>query len=290
MRHAPWVRVTAYDNADDFWLAAGPLLSADPVENTVLVTVLSRLLRGLVYGPDPAIMLAMHEGTQLTGVALATPPYPLSVGAVPESAAPAVVEHLLVEDQSVSGASGLRPRVEAFARAWAEATGDTVKVNRDERLYRLDRLVPPVGVPGWARLATGADIPLLARWRQEFAEEALGDEYVPVDFADQSRNSLSAGSANMLWIVDDTAVALAVAGRPQQHMSRVGPVYTPAHLRGRGYGSAVTAAVSRWALDEQARHVVLFTDLANPTSNSIYQQIGYRPASDHLNVAFVPAR
>jgi predicted GNAT family acetyltransferase len=61
---------------------------------------------------------------------------------------------------------------------------------------------------------------------------------------------------------------------------RVAPVYTPAHLRGRGYAGAVTAEVSRAALAAGAAEVLLFTDLANPTSNALYQRIGYRAVAD----------
>jgi predicted GNAT family acetyltransferase len=61
---------------------------------------------------------------------------------------------------------------------------------------------------------------------------------------------------------------------------RVAPVYTPSHLRGRGYAGAVTAEVSRAALASGADEVLLFTDLANPTSNALYQRIGYRPVAD----------
>ena len=64
------------------------------------------------------------------------------------------------------------------------------------------------------------------------------------------------------------------------------PVYTPPEHRGTGYGSAVTAAVSQHALDAGARDVILFTDLANPTSNSIYQKIGYRPVYDSTELEF----
>jgi predicted GNAT family acetyltransferase len=67
-------------------------------------------------------------------------------------------------------------------------------------------------------------------------------------------------------------VSLAAVSPPAVGVARVGPAYTPAHWRRHGYGAAATAATS-------ADHVVLYTDLANPTSNSIYQAIGYR--SDH---------
>lgn len=69
-------------------------------------------------------------------------------------------------------------------------------------------------------------------------------------------------------------------------MSRIGPVYTPTDQRGRGYASAVTAAASAHALAQGAAEVLLYTDLANPTSNSIYQQIGYRPVEDCLTLDF----
>jgi predicted GNAT family acetyltransferase len=69
-------------------------------------------------------------------------------------------------------------------------------------------------------------------------------------------------------------------------MVRVGPVYTPPQSRGRGYGTAVTAAVSQQALRAGAEDVLLYTDLANPGSNSIYQRIGYRPVEDRVVLTF----
>jgi predicted GNAT family acetyltransferase len=69
-------------------------------------------------------------------------------------------------------------------------------------------------------------------------------------------------------------------------MIRVGPVYTPPGLRHRGYAGAVTAAVSQAALDAGAAEVLLFTDLANPTSNSLYQNLGYQPVEDRVVLSF----
>lgn len=102
--------------------------------------------------------------------------------------------------------------------------------------------------------------------------------------AQQVQASLAMGNGQLLWRVAGVPVAFAAVGR------RIGPVYTPAELRGRGYGSAVTAAAARWALDRGAEHVVLFTDLANPVSNSIYQRLGFRAVCDALEVGFRPVR
>lgn len=100
------------------------------------------------------------------------------------------------------------------------------------------------------------------------------------------RRSLALGNWHFFWERDGRTVAYSAVGKPINGMSRVGPVYTPPEERGNGYGTAVTAAVSQWALDAGAENVVLFTDLANPTSNAIYQRIGYRPAYDHTELEF----
>jgi predicted GNAT family acetyltransferase len=90
-----------------------------------------------------------------------------------------------------------------------------------------------------------------------------------------------------LWETPDaTAVAMAGVTPLIAGQVRVAPVYTPAHLRGRGYAGAVTAEVSRAALASGAHEVLLFTDLANPTSNGLYQRIGYRPVSDFATYGF----
>ena len=62
--------------------------------------------------------------------------------------------------------------------------------------------------------------------------------------------------------------------------TRIGPVYTPPSERGHGYASALVAAASQAQLDEGLAFCFLFTDLANPTSNHIYQAIGYEPVTD----------
>jgi hypothetical protein len=264
---------------------AAPLYGADPVRHTVAVTVLAREAAGHGYGGVGPLMLSIHEGARLAGAALRTPPYPLIVSGVPPVHAAAAAEAVLCADRDLVGASGPRPEAEAFALAWQELTGDTVREVMAQRLYRLDTLTPPA-VAGSARLAGEADLPLLARWRYAFAVEATGELRDPDGPEESSRRSLAAGNGDLLWEAGGRPVAWAAASAPVAGMSRIGPVYTPADLRGHGYGSAVTAAASSWARHSGADHVVLFTDLANPVSNAIYQRIGYRPALDAVEFGF----
>lgn len=158
------------------------------------------------------------------------------------------------------------------------------------RLFRLDTLVPPEGVSGTAHLAGPADLDLVADWMRDFHAEAAPES--PSPEPEKLRGPLERPGelrALLLWLDRGEPVALAGASAPIEAMSRIGPVYTPPDRRGRGYGSAVTSAATRWALDAGARHVVLFTDLANPISNDIYPRLGYRPVHDAVQLA-LPAR
>jgi predicted GNAT family acetyltransferase len=83
-----------------------------------------------------------------------------------------------------------------------------------------------------------------------------------------------------------TPVCLVATGGRTPNGIRIGPVYTPPGRRGRGYASALTAAVSTVRLGSGARVCFLYTDLANPTSNRIYQNVGYEPVCDAAEFRF----
>ncbi|HEX4721852.1 MAG TPA: GNAT family N-acetyltransferase, partial [Pseudonocardiaceae bacterium] len=226
------------------------------------------------------------------------PPLAIVLGAVPSEATVAIADHLVSEHIELPGVTGIRSAVEAFTAAWTDRTGDEHEIKSRERLYRLGEeagqaeaaLTPPTNVPGEAVEGTESDVELLTSWRRAAAQEIFHRpaRLTPVEVSRMVRGSVAMGNGQILWQVDGHPVAMAIVGLPREGMSRIGPVYTPRELRGHGYGSAVTAAAARWALDRDADHVVLFTDLANPVSNSIYQRIGFRPVADALSVDFRP--
>jgi predicted GNAT family acetyltransferase len=118
-------------------------------------------------------------------------------------------------------------------------------------------------------------------WLDAFAAEALPHEGPDLDNADWlERRLVDPDGELLLWIDEGTPVSLAAAGGATPSGLRVGPVYTPPQRRGRGYASAVTAAVSAGALARGWEYCFLFTDLANPTSNRIYRRLGYEPVCD----------
>jgi uncharacterized protein len=142
----------------------------------------------------------------------------------------------------------------------------------------LRQVAAPTGVPGHMRTASPDELPLLVEWMVGFNLDA----HLQADDRAAIAESLTARiAANEIWLWDDGGpVSLVGTGRHTTHGMAIGPVYTPREYRNRGYASACTAALSQRLLDEGWEFCCLFTDLANPTSNSIYQRIGYRPICD----------
>jgi predicted GNAT family acetyltransferase len=271
--------VRVVSDLTEFEAGAGALYAADPIRNTIPLTALGMAGRS---GRRP-VLLTVHDGPELVGAVLRTPPYPFILNELPAAAVDAAVTALRDVDPDAPGVVGPREVAEAFADTWTAHTGASWKVARETRLYRLGDLTPP-DTTGTARVATADDLAVLVPWLDAFRRETHGPE--DVDPVEHLRLAHAGGDGSVLWELDGVPVSWAKATAPRHGMSRVAPVYTPPEHRGHGYGSAVTAAASRWALDQGVTAVLLFTDLANPTTNSIYQKIGYRPVLDTVELAF----
>ncbi|MFD4639828.1 GNAT family N-acetyltransferase [Lentzea sp. NPDC058436] len=248
-------------------------LTADPVRNTVALTSLDRIRRSPAT-EEPPVLITFQDQGEVIGSLVRTPPWPWQAADLPAAAAEFAAGLAARIDPDAPGVTGPRERSEAFATA----TGKNFKESLATRQYRLTALVPP-SVDGTSRLATEDDVELLAAWREAFLAEAV-PEAPAAPAAEAMRTSLRLGQGHALWEINGTPVAWAVASRPQAGMTRIGPVYTPPEHRRHGYGAAVSAVASQWALDQGAAEVLLFADLTNPTSNSIYQRIGYEPLDD----------
>ena len=258
------MEVRLHHRVDEFREIAEPLYRRDPVVHTIELT----LLRAGTFPEDSLLLTVWNDGAPV-GAALQTPPYPLVCNAIPANAMDEVAADLAVWRPELMGVGGLRPRAVAFADAWHAITGRTGMTSSEERLYRLGTLRAPTAVRGAPRDATDDDRRLLVGWVERFVETAsqVGDQFV-------------------LWDVDGTPVSMAMLRAPAANVSRIGPVFTPLTHRGRGYGSAVTAAAADLAHRSGTPNVVLFADLANPVSNAIYQRIGFEPVVDSLRIDF----
>ncbi len=209
--------------------------------------------------------------------------------AISNTAEPAAL-HVIADDLLRTGRplpDVLAPKAVAlaFAEHWRALTGRAFHLEVAERVFCLEQVNPVRGVSGQLRPVTLVDRDLLVEWIHAFTIEALRE-------ADRARVERSVDLSfqsslrrTYLW-EDGQPVSLVGCGGKTPNGIRIGPVYTPPDLRGRGYASACVAAVSQLLLDEGRKYCFLFTDLSNPTSNHIYQQIGYQPVADMDKYAF----
>ncbi|MER6196532.1 GNAT family N-acetyltransferase [Streptomyces sp. NPDC001586] len=262
--------------------AAHPAVAARPVSDTLMLTVTDALKRrgSDAYGAGAPFFgwWTGADGTVAGGL-LCTPPFPMVLGVVPAEAVRALGAALSAEPllAGIGAFNARRPDAEALASAWGRPT----RITEELRLYRLADLVAPDPAPaGRSRPATVADLPLLLEWAEAFREETGGHGNVSEAAL---RDRVSYGGA-VLWEHEGAPVSLAGFSRPICSASRIGPVYTPPALRGRGYAAGVTHAATRAAHAAGAAEVLLFTDLANPTSNGVYQRLGYTPVEDRAEV------
>ncbi|MFI5520283.1 GNAT family N-acetyltransferase [Streptomyces platensis] len=271
--------------------AAGAFLRSRPTAHTVLLSVASRLraLGADAYGDDaPLFGWWRPDGRAAVGAAFVwTPPRPVLLSPMPDEAAGPLVAALAAEGVRVPGVNGRRAVAEAVAAAWQRRHGGPVTLTGRRRLYRLGELTPPAPAPpGTARPATPADRELLLDWFTAFAAETGGSP--PRDA--RAVDDRIAGGRCLLWETAGRPVSLAGRTPTLSGMTRITPVYTPPELRGRGYAGAATAAISGAARESGGPELLLFTDLTNPTSNALYQRLGYRPVEDHLVMEFGTGR
>ncbi|OBK70650.1 GNAT family N-acetyltransferase [Mycobacterium sp. 1274761.0] len=277
------MEVRLHGTVDDFRDVAVPIYRRDPVSATVELMVLSDRM----VDRNPAPLLAtVWNGASAVGAAFQTLRSPLLCAGVPEPVVGTVVTELAERCPDLNGVHGPVGTTTAFAEGWCALTGSFATVRNNERLHRLDALLPPTSVAGSPRHADAADQNLINLWFNGFRAEALG---LPVDADVDRRNVRTAKGPPdeiVLWTLDGMPVSMAGVRSPVADVSRIGPVYTPPDRRGQGYGAAVTAAATQWALSRGATDVVLFTDVTKPAVNAVYQRIGFRPVTDFLRIDF----
>jgi predicted GNAT family acetyltransferase len=274
------MRVSLHAGVGRFLAAAECFMREDPFSSNVIAVIAGRIAAGTQPDIDNYLWATMDNGDgRVIGVAMQTPPHALFVSRMPAEAAATLAGALADTGRDLPGVNGAVSSAAAFAQAWNARTGHASKVVTTMRMYRLGELVRPTDVPGTAALAAAPrDIGLVAEWFAAFHDEAR--PHAPAeDWRVSAERRIGPGQVH-LWRDGGASVALAAVSAPAAGVARVGPVYTPPGLRRRGYGAAVTAEATAAAMTGGAEHLVLYTDLANPTSNSIYQAIGYRPDHD----------
>ena len=277
------MQLQRFDTPQAFYHHAQSYLLQHEAEHNLLLGILHTLQHHPDHYTQPPYLVIVEEAENIIAVALQTPPHKLVLSKVTELAA---IE-LIAQDahrhfHALPGVSGLIPEVQAFIEVWQTLTGQPAQLDMEMRIHQLTEVQPLPVVNGRLRPATAADRPLLLEWFSAFITEAIAsfgaNAEKLVDGALQKQSLY-------LW-EDSVPVSFAGGNLASSSAVRIGPVYTPPEFRRQGYATACVAALTQQLLDRGYERCFLFTDLANPTSNHIYQTIGYRPVCDWHDYSF----
>lgn len=283
MRDTVSMRVTTFSDARAFLTAATPLLDVEPITANVIGSVTERLASDAPVADNLWATVADSDD-RLVGAAMLNVPWNLFLTRMPTHAAIAIANRLRADAITLPGVTGERDATEAFATHWADRHGMAATTLVDERAHRLGILTPPMNVPGYARLAAPGDTTEIVSWLRAFREEAMPQD--PAEDAMEIATRMIDQAELWLWEHDGRRVSMVGCRRPAAGAARIGPVYTPPDLRGRGYAGGTTAAAAAAALEAGAAHVMLYTDLSNPTSNALYARLGFIPDHEAVQIRF----
>ena len=281
------MELLVHSEVDDFLSRALPSLRKHEAANNLMLGVSLRLQEQPdFYGSLPFLATVENAGV-LVAAALMTPPFNLIVHCPGGDCCAAfllIAETLSGSGWQVPGVLGHAAHALVFARAWQQVNGETFRLSMHLRAFELRKVIPPPRTSGCMRLASLYDLALAEEWETAFNVEAIGEDEPHVS-APRTRGRIE--RCELFFWVHEQPVSMAASARPVGRGVTVGLVYTPPERRRWGYAAALVAALSQHLLDAGYDYCTLFTDLANPTSNEIYQRIGYRPVCDYDTYRFI---
>lgn len=240
---------------------------------------------------DPAnwVMATVSDANGIQLTALMTPPHNLTLYATDNRIDPEAI-HCLVEglkDDDIPGVTTEKSLAEYFAKAYTARKGLTFGVIMNQRIYELTAVNPDVDQVGTIRLLDEKDMHFFPYWLEAFhAAKVYGKTEMSIPHDENLyRYRLS---SRKLYVLEVDGIPFSMAGYTRELPTAIGIafVYTPPYFRRKGYATSCVAQLSQMALDRGYAKCVLYTDLLNPTSNSIYQKIGYEAVCDSLMLKF----
>jgi len=264
---------------------AGHLLYQNEAANSLMLGLCEGMLAAVPK--NPPLLIRVVENNKTISAAIQTPPMNLIVTYADASTLKKLAEYLKEIGASFPGVVGPAQEAELFASYWTAQFGKRSQLGMGQKIYKLEKVEFPDKVDGSFRIAKTDELEIVFEWILAFTQESLPasdqrDESYWREFAERAIQKQNAH----FWTKNNKPVSLAFASRPTKNGISINCVYTPPDFRKNGYASAVVSHLSQKLLDTGKKFCVLYTDLSNPTSNKIYQNIGYREVSDSKHFVF----
>ena len=280
------MKTIRYEDPSQFSNKTQSFLERNEAANNLILGITRRLVDKTDYQEIKPYLATVEDDEALLLVALQTPPNRLilySEEDLPNEAFESIVSDLSSEEESIPRIVGPLKIVNRFKNVWQAKMKCESKVSTNLRCYILTKVEYIPSTPGIFRAGTEEDIDILKEWSRAFAS-VLNDNISLEKAAERTKVKIE---KNDLYVWENNQiVSMAHKNRYLRNGVVVGNVITPPEHRRNGYAMACVAKLSQEILSSGYKFCSLFTDLSNPTSNSIYQKIGYKPVCDYIEYDF----
>lgn len=287
------IEIRSHTQAKQFLSLSGAYLEANESENNWTLSLADRLADDPdAYGPESPLLLSIFADGRVVGAAVMIPRQKIIVSKIetaePRDVLPHLVRYLRHAEVEIPEVLGPAVEAEAFSTSWIQdLPGVAANVAMRMRAFEARAVTAQPLSPGTLRRAGIVDLPRMAHWHSAYSAEIFGTSG---GFEDAERTAARAINAEALYIWDDGGpVSIAKTDRPTKNGIAIHTVYTPPAHRRKGYATSCVSVLTKKMLAEGYSFCCLYTDVSNPTTNSIYRKIGYLPIGDALSYAFVPS-
>ena len=272
-----------YEDIELFYDHVYSFLIEREAENNLFFSILNAIkLNPNVYGDQFPLLVLVKDNEQLELISIQTPPFKLVLSYTDNlQSIDTLITSLIQKGIELPGVIGPKDLVQRFINLWSENRNVTPKLATQERIYKLTEVSDDTLGKKKVIRSTKKNQSLIIKWAKDFITEAFPESIEEHLYNLEKRLIPDIDQGRFFLLLEnDKVVSMARKAGKTPNGNVVNFVYTPPVLRRRGYATECVANLSKHILEEGNQFCFLFTDLANPTSNSIYQKIGYKPIID----------
>lgn len=261
------------------------------LKNESMNNLMLGLANGAIERPDRfqnAFFITIYEDNEVIGQSVRTHgDRPLMVSEMPATGLIELAKHIYKIDSKLFGVVGEKNSSTIFKDQWQKLSQCKIRMGMHQGIYELEQVLMPALGNGSLVTATNDHKNIAEQFLEGFIRDCFPKDLKPRDKAQTMFKRFVEDKSLYLWKNEKSEiVSMAAKNRESRNAATISMVYTPNEHRGKGYGSIVTALVSKRMLDNGKLKCNLFTDLSNPTSNSIYQKIGYKMIGESMHFTF----
>lgn len=283
------MKVEFHDDPESFYDFVKPFLVDHEAENNIILAILNTIIESPErYGKEKPDLITVMENEDMKLVLIRTPPFnPILSYTDDISTIDFLIEEFIKKGVEVPGLLGCKEIAKKFVELWCEKKDLSYKVVMNQRIYKLQNVSEEALGNREYVIANKTHKDLILKWAREFITEALPHEKEDSILQSLERSKKDIEGGRIFLLIDNgKPVSMVRKAGKTPNGNLVNFVYTPPSLRRRGYATELVAHLSKYLLNEGNKYCFLFTDLMNPTSNSIYQKVGYRPITDYDQYEF----